>query len=101
MVTGIIWVISSFVTGPVYSRLELQGEPVESLGIVLNQMARVAATGGEMSEKDANLMDSLLPMEKYPETYRPLVVDMLKWDVDFSQSYLNSHLKEFFIHIFL
>ncbi len=96
VVTGIIWVISSFVTGPVYSRLELQGEPVESLGIVLNQMARVAATGGEMSEKDANLMDSLLPMEKYPETYRPLVVDMLKWDVDFSQSYLNSHLKEFF-----
>lgn len=49
-----------------------------------------------MGEKDANLMDGLLPMEKYPETYRPLVVDMLKWDADFSQSYLNSHLKEFF-----
>lgn len=93
--TTIIITVVLFITGPVYSKLGLQGEPVESLGIFLNQMARVAAYDGEMAEEDYVFMDALLPMEKYSETYRPCVVDRLKWDPDFDQSYLNDHLIDF------
>ena len=95
VIMTIVISIVLFITGPVYSKFGLQGEPVESLGIFLNQMARVAAYDGEMTEEDYEFMDALLPMEKYPETYRPCVVDRLKWDPDFDQSYLNDHLIDF------
>lgn len=88
-------VFVGFITGPVYTHFDLQGEPVESLGIFLNQMARVAALDGNMSASDAAYMDALLPLEEYPSTYRPCVVDLLKWDENFDQDYLNNHLSDF------
>ncbi|MDE7330693.1 MAG: hypothetical protein K2O16_00410 [Lachnospiraceae bacterium] len=93
--TGIILVCVYVITGPVYSRMGIVDEPVESLGIFLNQMARVAAYEGKMDEEDRQFMDRILPLEKYPSTYRPCVVDRLKWDEDFNQEYLNEHLNEF------
>ena len=48
-----------------------------------------------MSEEDAAYMDSILPMELYPETYRPCCIDMLKWDENFNQEPLNHN---FFRH---
>ena len=92
---GIILVCVHIITGPVYSRIGIEDEPVESLGIFLNQMARVAAYEGKMDEDDRQFMDSILPIEKYSETYRPCVVDCLKWDEDFNQKYLNEHLYDF------
>lgn len=93
--TGCILLVVGIVTGPVYTHLNLKGEPVESLGIFLNQMAYVAAYDGDMSDADREYMGKLLPIEKYKETYRPCVVDLLKWDSDFSQEYLNSHMDQF------
>ena len=58
-------------------------------------MARVAALDGNMSASDAAYMDALLPLEEYPSTYRPCVVDLLKWDENFDQDYLNNHLSDF------
>ncbi|MCI8570061.1 MAG: hypothetical protein HFI43_01455 [Lachnospiraceae bacterium] len=93
--TGIILFCVYVITGPVYSRMGIADKPVESLGIFLNQMARVVAYEGKMDEEDKQFLDSILPLEKYPETYRPCVVDRLKWDEDFNQEYLNEHLNEF------
>lgn len=93
--TGIILMCVYVITGPVYSRMGIVDEPVEGLGIFLNQMARVIAYEGKMDEEDRQFMDSILPLEKYPSTYRPCVVDRLKWDEDFNQEYLNEHLNEF------
>lgn len=93
--TGCILLIIGIITGPVYTRLGLNGEPVESLGIFLNQMARVAAYDGDMSEEDSEYMGKLLPLEKYKDVYRPCVVDCLKWNENFSQEYLNEHLDGF------
>lgn len=95
LITVAVAIFVSIITGPVYTHFNLQGEPVESLGIFLNQMARVAATDGDMNSEDAAFMDSLLPLENYPSTYRPCVVDRLKWDENFNQEYLNSHLSSF------
>ena len=93
--TGIVLLVTSFITGPVYSYAGVQTEPVESMGIFLNQMARVAAYDGEMSQQDREFMNNILPLEKYAETYRPCVVDRLKWDEDFNTDFLNTHLKDF------
>lgn len=102
--TGCCLLAVAIITGPVYQKLGINGEPVESLGIFLNQMARVAAYGGDMSDADREYMDGLLPLEKYPDTYRPCVVDRLKWDADFSQDFLNRNLLGFartYISLFL
>ena len=93
--TGVALICVYFITNPIYTCLGIKSEPVESLGIFLNQMARVVAYEGKMSEEDYQFMDNLLPIEKYSGTYRPCVVDRLKWDEDFDQEFLNEHLADF------
>ena len=85
------------VTGPVFRHLEINpSERVESVGICLNQMARVAASpDGVLSDEDREYMNNLLPIEEYPETYRPCVVDLFKHAPDFHEEYFNSHMREF------
>ena len=80
------------ITGPVYLAFKVAPtEKVESLGICVNQMARVAASDdGVMSDKERNFMNNILPIEKYKTTYRPCVVDLLKWNPNFNGNYLNS-----------
>ena len=58
-------------------------------------MASVVAYDGDMTEEDREYMNGLLPLENYKDTYRPCVVDLLKWDQNFSQKYLNEHLNGF------
>ncbi|HIS40077.1 MAG TPA: hypothetical protein IAC12_04440 [Candidatus Aphodovivens avistercoris] len=72
------------ITGPVFKLLGIASSPsVESLGIPLNQMARVAAYEGDMTDEDREYLDSVLPFELYPTTYRPCCTDLLKWDEHF------------------
>lgn len=92
---GIIVFTIYIITGPIYQNLNLNGEPVESLGIFLNQMASVVSYNGNMSDFDREFMEHLLPLDRYEDTYRPCVVDLLKWDDEFSQDYLNTHIDDF------
>lgn len=62
---------------------------VESLGIPLNQMARVVALDGDMSDSDRAYMDELLPIEEYRSKYRPCCTDLLKWDANFNGAALD------------
>lgn len=61
----------------------------ESAGLMLNQMARVAAYRGEMSDEERDYLDEIVPFEMYPSLYRPCCVDMLKWDEHFQYSALG------------
>lgn len=84
-------VLGFIVTGPVYKALGVVStEKVESYGIPLNQMARVAALGGEMTESDRQYMDSMLPLDQYASKYRPTCTDLLKWDSEFNAEPLES-----------
>ena len=69
---------------------------VESVGIPLQQMARVVIEGGEIGQEDQEFLDNLMPLEKYPEYYNPFLVDPIKWAPEFQTEYLNSHKEEFF-----
>ena len=66
----------------------------ESVGVMLNQMAAVAATGGRMDEQERDYLESLMPLEVYAEAYRPCSVDLLKWDARMNTEALAS--KRFF-----
>ena len=75
---------------PVYRYFQV-GIPKEEVGgLMLNQMARVAASEeGVLSGEEKSFLDELLPLERYPDAYRPCCVDLLKWDGDFRYEALN------------
>lgn len=89
-ICAIMIVVFFVVSGPVFTALGVvKGSSAESLGIPLNQMARVASSGGDMTESDEEYLDSILPIELYSTTYRPCCTDMLKWDANFNQEALS------------
>lgn len=82
-------------TGPIYSYLNVAPtETAESVGVPLNQMARVAALDGDMTESDRAYMDALFPIDEYKNAYRPCCTDMLKWDSRFNGDVLDEGLWE-------
>lgn len=93
---GFALVTCLVITGPVYSALGVvPSEDVESVGIPLAQMARVAALDGDMSESDRSYMNELLPLDRYKEVYHPSIIDPLKWNEDFNAERLKD---EFWTH---
>lgn len=95
--TLFVVIISQVIMGPIYNSLGIRKEKVESYGIFLNQMARVVAYEGEMTEEDRDYMNRLLPLELYKNKYFPCCVDLLKWDKDFNSDVLE---EDFFKHYF-
>lgn len=90
------------ISGPVYSALHvIPTEKVESLGIPLNQMARVAALNGDMSDSDRAYMDSLLPLGQYKDKYSPTCTDKLKWDSEFNSEPLSNNFWSHWISMML
>ena len=90
---GLALVACLVITGPVYSAMGVvPSEDVESVGIPLAQMARVAALDGDMSDSDRSYMNDLLPLDRYKEVYHPSFIDPLKWNDDFN----SDHLKDGF-----
>lgn len=90
---GLAIVACLVITGPVYSAMGVvPSEDVESVGIPLAQMARVAALDGDMSESDRSYMNELLPIDLYKDVYLPSLIDPLKWNEDFN----SEHLKDGF-----
>ena len=86
---GLAFVTCLVITGPVYSAMGVvPSEAVESAGIPLAQMARVAALDGDMSESDRSYMNELLPLDRYKEVYHPSLIDPLKWNEDFNAEHL-------------
>ena len=86
-----------FVTGPVYMAVfSAENLFVESVGIPLQQMARVVEENGKIGEEEEEFLDNLMPMEKYLEYYNPYLVDPIKWAPEFNTDYLNANKEEFF-----
>jgi hypothetical protein len=82
-VGGVAGVSQLAVLGLIATGLVAGGGGVESFSIPVQQMSRVAATGGSMSADDRALMDRMLPVDEYPASYSPALVDSIKWNPDF------------------
>ena len=78
------------VTGPVFKAIGVMPtEKSESVGVPLNQMARVAALGGEMTNSDKEYLDKIIPLDEYRQSYFPCCTDNLKWSPNFSNEALG------------
>lgn len=90
-VTAVVLVFSFTITGPVYKNAGVITDgKVESVGILLSQMARVAASDGNMTVSDREYMNDLMPLEMYKSTYRPCCIDLLKWNSNFNTEVLDN-----------
>lgn len=90
LIGAAVVVVYYIITGPVYAAVGVnQASKAEGLGVPLNQMARVVAYQGDMSESDRAYMNELLPINLYETTYRPCCTDLLKWDQAFNASALD------------
>jgi hypothetical protein len=78
------------VTGPLYDGLGIEKTPkAESYGLFLNQMSRVAALDGKMSDEDKSYLNSLLPIDEYASVYCPTKADAIKWNESFDAGKLE------------
>lgn len=82
-------------TGPVYNKLGIVKADVESFGIPLQQLARTVSYEGNISEKDKEFLDQILPLERWAEVYEPAIVDPIKWDDEFDTEFFSQHKGEF------
>lgn len=82
--------VYALVSGPVYDAAGIQKDTrKESYGVLLNQMARVAALDGDMSASDRAYLDRLLPLDRYAEVYAPTNADHVKGAEGFDQEALG------------
>lgn len=88
--------ITLWIQGPLYTSLGIQQESVEALGIPLQQMGRVVALNGNLTDEQEKFLYQLLPEETFKEKYTPCLVDTLKWDPHFNQEFLEENKSEFF-----
>lgn len=83
-------IAAMLLTGPVFNALGVTpAAKAEGIGIPLNQMGRVAATGGIISDGDERYLNELLPLELYETVYTPTCVDSVKWNPEFNEEALS------------
>lgn len=88
--SALVAILFVVVSGPIFSAAGVSVSPkAESYGVLLNQMGRVVAYDGDMSDSDREYMAELLPLDQYREAYRPGCVDYLKWDEEFNSAPLD------------
>ena len=93
-VIGII--ITLLIQGPVYSLMGIsKSEVEESLGIPIQQIARVVALDGNINPKQKEQINKIVPIDEIKEEYRPCIVDPIKWNEKFDGEYLEEHKLEF------
>lgn len=85
-------------TGPVLELLEVaDGEIVEILAVPFQQIARVIATGGTVSEPDMEILEKIFSIEQVKIKYSPEIVDPIKFESmqPKGQAYLLEHMGQF------
>ena len=79
-----------------YFGIDTSSTLVESIGIPLQQVARVVAVDGNLTNNQKELIEKILPIENIKKNYRAMLVDPIKWDSNFNNEYLENHLQDYF-----
>lgn len=90
-------VIGWILTGPILPVLGVQNVNfIEALSVPLQQVARVIVTGGELTDDEIQLIDTVLDIEDVPEIYTEGCVDPIKDAIRVKNyPYLQEHKGEF------
>ena len=85
------------ITGPLYAELGIANSSsvTERAALPIQQVARVVATGGDISPEELEFIDNIMDVSVMAEAYNPISVDYIKGNAAFNSQYLNEHLGEF------
>lgn len=94
------FVLLGVVKGPVFAAMDVQPTNItESLGIPLQQVARVAVRGGEITKEQSDILEAFVSVETVKSNYNPYCVDYIKSEVygaDFHHDELKKRKGDFF-----
>lgn len=83
------------ITSVGYKAWNIQQEFVESVGVPIQQMGAVIYYDGNMSEADEEYAYGLMLQWWWKQTYRPCIVDTIKWNYFFGGEYIEQTKTEF------
>lgn len=67
----------------------------EAIGVPLAQIGAVLSVDGALSEQDGEVIDSILPISAWKDSYRFSLVDPIKFHKDFNTQWLNDNKGKF------
>ncbi|WMT19835.1 DUF6020 family protein [Parageobacillus toebii] len=80
LVISLVVVIHYAVTGPLFTYLNVTpSDPNEALSIPTQQIARVIAYNGEMTEQQAEYINKIMSLDLWKKFYNPYVTDPIKF----------------------
>lgn len=91
--------VGGFLIGPALVLLNIKGlDSIEAMSIPMQQIARVVAGGGELTQEEEILLDKVVDLEKIPGLYDPTTSDPIKAVVrtkapEFLKANLSSYWK--------
>jgi hypothetical protein len=96
-VAGVLLVVitSAIITGPVYDALNIEKDTiVESFAVPIQQIAAVVVRGKELTEKQQEVIYSILPKDDW-YSYTPALSDRIKFHDNFNGDYLADNVGPF------
>lgn len=81
-----------FIQNPVYNYFGVQTHSEEKLGIPMQQLGYVLTVNGNVT--DTEIIDSMLPIDKWKDNYTPFIVDSIKWNSQYDTQYVDTHMKD-------
>ncbi len=92
----LVLLVCGMIQGPVYDRCGYNvNRSTESLGIPLQQAAYIVSTDGIVAEEDREVLEQMLPLERWKELYNPIVADTIKFSPEFDRSGLEENAGAF------
>ena len=97
VVMGVLSALGWFMLNPALSMLGVEGEDlVESLSVPIQQVSRVIADGGELTQEEAELLECVVDLEEVPQLYTNWISDPMKVEVRSKDyAYFQEHFSEY------
>lgn len=85
------------VTGPIYSFANISPAHFsETVGVPLQQMAKVIHDGGDLSEEDEAFLSNILPLDSWKALYTESTPNAIKFAPSFNDKFLEDNKQDFF-----
>jgi hypothetical protein len=86
-------VITIVIQGPIYTKLNLKEEFVESIAIPMQQIGAVVSYNGNYNQ---NYISKIWNINEIKDKYTPAIADTMKWYMEnFDETYLNNSKSQF------
>ena len=85
------------VTGPIFKHYNvIPSDPNEAYAVPIQQIGRIIAYDGKVSEEQLNFFDKVLPLEEWQTNYNPYIADPLKGSPNYNRDFLYANRNIFF-----